>query len=66
MELNDLQLRGLYFEFGSLHHLSCSGNLRLDDSVAAVLPIAVAAASLMEVEIIYFFNCEVPKAGKRV
>ena len=58
-----VQLRGLYFEFGSLHRLSCSGDLRLEDGVAEVLPIAVAAASLVEVEVVYFSNCRVLQAG---
>jgi hypothetical protein len=64
--LNDLESRGLYFEFGSLRRLRCSGDLRLDDSLADVLPIAVAAASLVEVEIVYFSNCRVLQPGEWV
>jgi hypothetical protein len=50
VEPNDFESRGLYFEFGSLHRLSGSGVLHLDDGGAEVLPIAVAAAALVEIQ----------------
>jgi hypothetical protein len=56
----------LYFEFGSLRRLRCSGDLRLDNSLAEVLPIAVTEASLVEVEIVYFSNGGVLQSGERV
>jgi hypothetical protein len=66
VELNDFELRGLYFEFGSLHRLSCSGDPDLNDSVAEVLPIAVATTALLEIEIVYLSNNGVLWAGEGV